>query len=279
MKLGALGKVMSSNKFLFGLGIVGIGFTVGAAVVGTLVAKDHIEEAEEAKGRMLREDLDDPQPVDCELTKMEVVKVVWKDFVPLAGAVTLTTLSFVKLFTKVTRLDRENLALHGLLTMSEATVQRLESHMIEQIGEKKATKIVNDVQNEVIESSGDPIREIVPQNSVKYIGQDGEELICFCDIWSKRTFKASKFRISRALENLNLELRDYGEATLNHFYEELGLDDSDAGDLVGWRADSMNDYKVDILWDTNWAGAYVDPEGRSWTYLRFTKTPELLPME
>lgn len=273
MKIGnALTNVVGSNKFLFGLGIVGIGLTVATAITGTLIAKDHVEEAEEKKGRQLREEVN-PAPVNCELTKMETVKVVWKDYIPTAISVSITVLSFAKLFNKM---SKDNAALHGLLSVSEATVQRLETHMIDKIGEKKAAEEINKVQNEMIEEQKMPLE---PTKQVIYCDEQGDELINFCDPWSKRTFRASKVRILKALELLNLDIRDYGESSLNNFYENLGLEDSDAGNLVGWRAESMNDYKIDIIMSGSWAGAYVDNEGVSWTYLRFTKQPELLPRD
>lgn len=258
--------ILKSKKFLAGVVVVGVGLVATTAATGTVIAKKHIDEAKDNKETEYElNDIDEP----AELTKIEVVKACWKDYLPCAAAVGLTVTAFFRLYS---RFSKENAALHGLLSVSEATVEHLQQKMISEIGEKKALPIINETKQEVM----DEVKPKEAKQKVLYLDSHGDELINFCDPWSKRTFRATKVQVCKAIEQVNLNLHDDGRALLNDFYEWLGLEDSEAGDLVGWEIDTLNSYKLDIVWDGVGAGAYTDNEGKSWTYLTFNQSPTLI---
>lgn len=266
--------ILKSKKFLAGVVVVGVGLVTTTAVTGTVVAKKHLKEAEDEKYDELKQECDDfgddPSEIDSTLTKGEIVKTVWKDYIPTAAAVGITLTAFFRLYS---RFSKENAALHGLLSISETTIERLQNKMISEIGEKKALPIINDTKQEVM----DKVKpKEAKQKKTTYLDSNGDELLNFCDPWSKRTFRATKVQVCKAVEQLNLNLHDDGRALLNDFYEWLGLEDSEAGDLVGWETNTLNSYKLDIVWSGIQAGAYVDNEGKSWTYLTFNESPKLI---
>lgn len=261
-------KVLKSKKFIFALGIVGVGLTAVTSATGAILAKKHIEEAKEEKGRLLRDDNIEVPPEYVELTPVETVKVCWKDFVPAVASASFTICAFSKLFKTI---SGENLALQGMLSVSEATVQHLESKMIDKIGEKKAAPIITDAKQESF-SENPPVEK--PTKTSFLEGANADDIIRVCVDSDMRTFKTTKLLLQKAMEQINLDLHDYGETSLNNFYEYVGQPDSKIGDSLVWRADSMNDYKLEIIWDSMWNSAYVDSDGHAWTYIRFTKDPE-----
>lgn len=279
----SVAKVVGSKKFLGGVIVVGVGLIAGTAITGTIVAKEHIEEAEAEKAESLQNMVDDDATeVDFEvadnidyyskLTKMETVKVVWKDYLPMAAAMCLTLTAFIKLFRNF---SKENAALHGLLSVSEATVHHLQDQMVRQIGEKKTKPIINDAKQKAMEEN-EPVEVINKRvRELKTVDEEGNELLNFCCPWTKRTFQMSKVQGLRALEDVNLMLRDYGEARLNDFFSSIPIEECDAGDIVVWHLDRFDGEKLTINWDGGLEGAYIDKQGKAWTYLSFNKELEI----
>lgn len=258
-------KVAKSKKFLFGLGIVGVGLTVTTAVTGTLIAKKHVDEKKEEIKQEVADQAKIPvEKVDeVKLTKVELLQTTWKDYVPTACSVAVTIVSFSRLFGVM---KKENLALQSMVTMTEATVQRLEKKMVDELGEKKAQKQIKEVHQDVLKDQG--VNEVeVP---TKYLDTHGDEFLRICDPYTRRKFKATKLQIQKAMEDVNLELHDNGEATMNTFYTGLYLDESEVGDLIGWRLDSINDGKIEVELTGPMVEAYVDEEGVAWTIPYFS---------
>lgn len=258
-----ISKIAKSKKFIFAIGMVGIGLTATTAITGTVLAQKHIDEAREEKGRLLREDID-IQPKDVPLTKVEILKACWKDYIPCVASVSFTVCSFTKLFRA---LHGENLALQGMLSASEATVQHLQMKMIDKIGEKKAIPLINDAKQDAY-AENPPIEELTKPSFLD--GVDPDDIIRVCVEEDRRTFKTTKMQLQKAVEQINLDLHDYGKATLNNFYYNVGQPESKIGDYLVWKTDTINGYKIEIKWDNMWDGAYVDSDGHAWTYIRFS---------
>lgn len=68
---------------------------------------------------------------------------------------------------------------------------------------------------------------------------DGKNL--FYDEYSKRYFRATNEAILRAEYELNKEVTTNFYATLNEYYDMIGLDKIDSGDSIGWSSSQMYD--------------------------------------
>lgn len=68
---------------------------------------------------------------------------------------------------------------------------------------------------------------------------DGKNL--FYDEYSKRYFRATNETILRAEYELNKEVTTNFYATLNEYYDMIGLDRIDGGDSIGWSSSQMYD--------------------------------------
>lgn len=266
-------KIFTNKKFLFAVGAVGVALTGVTAATGTLLANKHLEEKKEEVRKETAEQMKVPveQVEEVKLTKTDVVKTVWKDYIPTACALTGTFVAFGRLFGVM---SKENIALQSLVTTSQATASRLEQKMIEKLGEKDGKEAVTQVKQEVIDSQDlKAVKE--SRKQAKYFDEHGDELLYLADPWSLRTFRRTKLQIQQAIENVNLELTTYGRAAVNTFYDALDLEETDVGSMIGWEKDTCNDYKLTCNLNGPYADAKVDSEGRAYAVLAFSDEPQL----
>lgn len=201
-------------EILGGIGIAGMITTTILAVRATPKALILIEEAKAQK-------VDDTSD---ELKPLEVVKATWPCYVPAA---VIGIVSVGCLIGASSTNFRRNAALATAYHLSESTLKEYQEKVIESIGPKKEETIRESVAKEKLERS--PIREVI-------ITENGGNTICF-DALSGRYFKSDRDKITKAVNELNREMRDVMSVSLNDFYYELGLAPIKVGDLLGWNID------------------------------------------
>lgn len=260
-------KLLTSKKFLFGLGVTGVVLTGATAVTGTVLAHKHLVEAGEKKLDSFDKEEVMDNPAIADLTKVESFKAVWKDFVPCITVAGLTIYTFSRFYSQVTR---ENAALTSLLAASQSTVTHLETKMIDKIGEKKAAPIIREAHEEAIAENPAP-PELPPAKTIM-IDQNGEAMLDFIDPMSKARFKATKRTIDKAVEQVNLDLHDYGKASFGEFLENAGYEGSDAHELYGWTMDNFSEYKIEAIIDGPGAESIVY-DGKPYVCLKFSTPP------
>ena len=205
-----------SPEILLGLGIVGFGTTVVLAVKATPKALKMIDEKKKEEG------------VDT-LTPIETVKVAWKPYLPAAiSGVTSVACLVAANSVHVKR----NAAIAAAYKISETALFEYRDKVVETIGEKKEQAVRDKVKQKQISSLVTDTREVV------YTGHGNS--LCL-DPLSKRTFKSDIEHIRRAENALNKQmLHDiYGSVSLNEFYDEIGLEHTDVGDILGWNTEHL----------------------------------------
>lgn len=80
---------------------------------------------------------------------------------------------------------------------------------------------------------------------------DCDDITLFYDFYSKRYFKSTVSKVLQAQYHLN---RNYcfggGSITLNEFYEFLGIDPVENGDVIGWQIDISEIMWIDFVNET-----------------------------
>lgn len=213
-----------SPEILTGIGIAGMITTTVLAVKATPKAVTQIKyDSEFNHGG-------DPDAY----TKKEAIKSAWKYYIP--AAVT-GTVSIACLIGASSVNARRNAALATAYKLSETALTEYREKVIETIGEKKEKGI----QEKVIEKK---IKDNPVNNNEVIITGTGNTL-CY-DPMSGRYFYSTIEKIKAAENKLNKQMiHDLcGYASLNDFYDELGLSHTEVGEIVGWNTDSLID--VDI---------------------------------
>ena len=159
-----------------------------------------------------------------ELTPVETIKTCWKCYIPA----TLTTiLSAVCLIGASTVSAKRNAALATAYSISEAALREYQEKVVEVIGEKKEKAVRDAVAKDQIE------RDPVTKSEVVIIDSNSNTL-CYEPL-SGRYFKSTIDKIKKAEIKLDRQMIQEMYVSLNDFYWEIGLDETDLGDKMGWN--------------------------------------------
>lgn len=229
-----------SPEILTGLGIGGMVTTVILAVQATPKALALIEEEKKK------------QWVD-ELTPIDTVKATWKCYIPAA---LLGTASVGCLIGGSAVSLKRNAVLATAYKLSETALTEYKEKVVETIGEKKERV----VQEAVV---ADKVTETPVKSSEVIITGNGKTL-CL-EPTSMRHFESDMESIKRAVNELNRRMRDEMYISLNELYYELGLENTDLGEMLGWN---INVAYIDVSFTSA-----LTPDGRPCLALVYDTRP------
>lgn len=162
---------------------------------------------------------------DEKLPAKEAIKATWKCYLP-------SVVSFgtgIVCILGAHQIDaRRNAALAAAYQLSESAFREYKNKVIETIGEKQEKVI----KSEVVK---DKIRENPPVQSSIIVTGKGETR--FYDGQMDRYFKSDIETIRKIVNSLNYRMMSEQYISLNEFYYELGLPQTDTGDMLGWNID------------------------------------------
>ena len=210
-------KTFTSNhspEILTAIGIFGM---IGTAIVAVKETPKAIQLLEEKKKEM-----------GCEkLPPVEVVKTTWKCYIPAAVTCAASTACLVK-GSSISL--RRNAALVTAYNLSKTALDEYKEKVIETVGEKKEQAIVDQVAKAKLEK--DPV-----QNHEVIITERGNTL-CYDGMFG-RYFRSDMDTIRGAIRDINYDIVAGSTmyASLNEFYNRIGLKGVDIGDELGWTID------------------------------------------
>lgn len=196
-----------SPEILTGLGVIGLIATTVAAVRATPKALELIEENKDEDGH---------------ISKKDVVKVSWKQYVPslLIGTVSIACI----VGSNKISIHRSAL-LAAACSISEEKLKEYKNKVVDVFGEKKEKEEVYEsiIQDKIDES---PTPNCEPKKS---------DDILFYDVWSGRYFYSDRNRVDRAINELNSIFLQSDQVCLNDFYDSINLDRNQFGYICGWN--------------------------------------------
>ena len=210
-----IGEVLSKNSptILTGCAVAGLIGTTIMAVRATPGAMRIL---------MCEENLRAKEGTTIPLTKVEVIKLTWKGYIPtvVMGGTTIACIVCAHSIGM-----KRNAALASLYSITEKTLKEYQGKVIETIGEKKEQKIQDDIAKDKILAN--------PPKSDEIILTGKGETLCY-DSLSGRYFKSDIEKIRKAENELNKDLLADNFISLNEVYESLGLPRIGLGDELGW---------------------------------------------
>ena len=201
-----------SPEILVGVGIAGMFSTVVMSVKATPKVYSMIEKEKEV--RRLEE-----KP---ELTKVDILKMAWKPYLPAAIMFGCSTACIIGANSVNAK---RNAVLSTACHISERALAEYRDKVVEVIGEEKEKEIRDKVSKDRMEK--DP----VSNNTV--ILAKGDTL-CY-DTITGRYFKSDVDRIKKAENELNHILITGDYCSLNEFYDMLDIPATEMGTAVGWN--------------------------------------------
>lgn len=229
-----------SPEIFTGLGIAGLVGTAVLAAKAQPKALALLEEAKEEKGE--------------ELTIVEKVKTSWKCYIP---AVTTGVASVVFLVGANNIHARRNAAIATAYKISEVALTEYKNKVVETIGEKQEKVIREEVnkdrlaQNPVVQS------EVV-------VTKKGGTTRCY-DHSSGRRFMSDRLAIEKAVVRLNERMFQEMWISLNDFYDEIGLERTSTGEILGW---TISKGRIELQFDSQ-----LDTDGEPCLVVDFANAP------
>ena len=214
-----------SPEIMIGLGIAGMCATTVLAVKATPKAMELIEEKQKKEEKK-------------KLAKIEVIKETWRCYLPSAitGVLSISCLVLAnKMYLK------RHIAVATAYEITRTAFMDYKEKVIETIGEKKEMTIRDKIARDKVYKNPVSTKEV-------FITSNGETL--FYDTMSGRYFKSNIESIRKAVNDLNSRMMNEMYVSLNDFYYEIGLRQTDLGDEMGWNLD---DGLLDVEYSTQFA--------------------------
>lgn len=207
-----------------GIGVIATSIMAAKAAPKAL---DILKEAEEEKGE--------------KLTKFETVLTGAPIYIPTAlmGIATITCIFGANIFNK-----RTQAALISGYALLDSSYKDYQNKVTEIYG-KNADR---DVKNEIVK---DRYQDADIEDT------DDDDKTLFYDTFSQRYYRVTSEATVRAEHDINKILNERGAASLNEYYDLLGIPTVDYGEHIGWSSAQM--------YETYW---------NSW--LHFTKTKVIM---
>lgn len=198
------------------VGAAGVVVTAVAVAKATPKAMKRVEKATDEKGE--------------ELTTMEAVVAAAPAYIPAAaiGASTIVCIFGANALNK-----RQQAALTSAYALVDRAYKDYRGKTKELLGEETDIQIreaiAKDKRNEDVVAYAPGITTLVSK---------GEKML-FYDEYRSKYFEASMEEVLNAEYHLNRNFSFRGCASLNEFYEFLGLEKTDFGDVLGWSFNEM----------------------------------------
>ena len=202
-----------SPQILTGIGVAGMITTVVLAVKATPKALELIEDK--------KEELDADK-----LTMVDTVKAAWKPYVPAAVTGVLSTVCIIGGNAVGTR---RTAALAAAYKISETALHEYKDAIVETVGEEKAKEVKEKVAQNKLDKNPVVEKQIIVTNKGTFL--------CY-DSLSGRYFQSDIEAIRKAQNDINDYLFSEDYASLNMFYDFLGLEHTRLGAELGWKIDS-----------------------------------------
>lgn len=209
-------------EILVGFGIVGTITTTVLAVKATPKAMSLIDDAAHMDENGM------PIADSRELTKVEIVKVAWKPYIPAVISFMVSTGCLIGASSVN---FKRNAALATAYELSRSALSDYREKVVETIGENEEKKIRSQINQNKIENAS------INENDIIQTGKG--TTLCF-DPMSGRFFRSDPAYIKKCVNDLNRMLFTDVYVSLNAFYSLLGLKEATCGDAFGWNINYDN---------------------------------------
>ncbi|QFP95010.1 hypothetical protein SEA_NAPOLEONB_42 [Arthrobacter phage NapoleonB] len=197
-------------SILTGIAVAGVATTAVMAVRATPEAIRKIDIAEDFKGE--------------KLTPREVFQETWLFYVP-AAATGIVTVSCIVGANHIS--NRRTAALAGAYSLIERSYSDYQEYVKKEFGERKAEAVHTKIAEETVQKMPESLL-IVP---------DEEGRVRCLETFTQQFFWCDHETLRKAENDINYLIINDSYASLNDFYERVGLPHTEIGEELGWTLD------------------------------------------
>lgn len=160
------------------------------------------------------------------MTLKERAEMTWKFYIPAAASGIVTVICIVGT-TKVG--NKRAMAAQAAFVLTERAYSEYRDKVIEEFGEKKDEK----VRAAIVE---DRVRKNPPSQEVIIVSAG--TVLC-CELYTGRYFQSDMETLRKAQNDLNEQLIQNDQISLEEWYHMIGLQSTSFASDVGWNSDKM----------------------------------------
>lgn len=212
---GAAKKLVADNSPAILTAVAVVGVVTTAILAAKASPKAHMD--------ILNQESEQTDP----LIFTDKVLLTYKYFIPAVAVGTATIACVIGANTISTK---RSAALASAFGLTELAFKEYRETVVEHIGDKKEERIHDDVVKKAVDRTAPFTDQIILAGSGKSL---------FMDYFSGRYFESDMESVRRAVNDVNAQIHDDMYASLNDFYQRVGLDSSRVGEEMGWTHDAM----------------------------------------
>lgn len=219
----------NSPTILSAIAVAGVVTTAVMAVKATPKAIKIVEAERAFRGRVVKPD--SVEVVHVDMPFVDIAKLTWQLYAPAAimGAATITCIIGSNSIG-----NRRNAAMISAYTLSETAREEYRNKVVETFGTQKEQEVRDEIAQ-------DRVKAHPPANN-EVIITDGGQMLCQ-DGLTGRYFKSDIETIRQAAVAINAHMVYEQYASLNDFYDKIGLEHTPIGDEIGWRVEKLLELK------------------------------------
>jgi hypothetical protein len=157
------------------------------------------------------------------------VQAVWPLFIPAVGTGAMTV-TCVILANRIG--TKRAAAMAAAYTVVEKSFEEYREKVIEKLGPNKEQAARDEIAQERVDKNPVGNREII-------VTGNGE--VPFFDVYTGRYFYSTYEDVKKAENDLNYKIIHHNYASLNDFYDKIGLSHTPLGEEVGWNSNKLMD--------------------------------------
>lgn len=183
---------------------------------------------------------------ECEkkrdLTKKEIVAVAAPAYIPaiIMGASTIACIFGANILNK-----KQQALLSSAYALANSSFKEYKNKLKELYGEETHNKIIDSIAAEKTKDVHVNASYLFSECDSSLENDDSEPML-FYDEYSGRYFETTTERVLSAEYHLNRNYTLRGYATLNEFYEFLGLEPTEYGEILGWSPMDESMYWIEF---------------------------------
>lgn len=158
--------------------------------------------------------------------------MVWRFYIPAAASGTFTIICIVS----VKRVGgQKTLAAQTALAATQYAYSAYRDEVINELGEKKDQKVLARVAERQVHSAP-PAALVIGSGPV----------LC-CELFTGRYFNSDAQELHKAVNDLNAKLLKHDYATLDDFYDLIGLEQTMESGHAGWSSDKLMELEISAI--------------------------------
>lgn len=218
------------------LSVMSIASTAAGMILTAKATVKAVRAVDRRKAEIMEENPSIESVEDIHLSKLEVFKLTWNYYIYAGAALATGTACSIGNAKEGVKRGLAAMSMSEAADLARGELELYKKNLSKVVSEEKAKQIEEEVEAEKEAKIADLCEKRLVTDPTFIIDTGRGSDLCY-DYWNDRYFMTDINDLYRAVNELNDRMTKspfVGTATLNEYYEEIGLRESGAGSELGW---------------------------------------------